>query len=381
MDEVGRTRLRFFLILLAGIVLIHAVVLYMIVPSGRRSRPEASTPGTIESGSAENPGQAPANPEDSPSRTQSAAPASAGDFYARLTAFPRTTTAPDRPQPRFRKYSTNVRFGTPLNFASARHGDLPVKEVPGSTGAATGIVVDMDTRRVLWEKNSDRPVRIASMGKMMTLLLAMETLEKRPDLSLKSPVKITNTALKVPRTGIIWLDPRETMPLGDLMMATAIRSANDAATMIAEFLGGSVDNYVSAMNRRAGELGLTSVKFVNPCGLPDRKKGESVGSAADMVRLGEHLLEYPQIMEWMGTKKASIRNGRTDLYTTNKLISPHWPGVDGMKTGYYSAAGSCLTFSALRDGRRIMGCVTGFKSSRDRDRFCRKLIDWAYKQK
>ena len=98
-----------------------------------------------------------------------------------------------------------------------------------------------------------------------------------------------------------------------------------------------------------------------------------------MVILAEHLLEYPVMMEFFSTQQGSLRTTKPLIYTnTNKLVNPRYPGVDGMKTGYTKAAGFCLLFSAKRNGRRIIGCVTGFKSRVDRDRFCRKLVDWAF---
>ena len=123
---------------------------------------------------------------------------------------------------------------------------------------------------------------------------------------------------------------------------------------------------------------MKSTVFHNPCGLTDKRRGNSKSSAADMVLLGERLLEYPFLLEMCSTKQASIRDGKTVIATTNKLIAPHYPGVDGLKTGYIRAAGACLTFSVIRNGRRIVGCVTGFGHARDRDYFCRRLIDWAY---
>ena len=100
-----------------------------------------------------------------------------------------------------------------------------------------------------------------------------------------------------------------------------------------------------------------------------------------MVILAENLLEYPILMEYFSTQQASLRKVKPLIYTnTNRLINPRDPGVDGMKTGFTRAAGFCLTFSAKRNGKRIMGCVAGFKSRVDRDRFCRRLLDWAYKQ-
>ena len=141
-----------------------------------------------------------------------------------------------------------------------------------------------------------------------------------------------------------------------------------------------VNRFILAMNGNARELGMTDSKFVSPNGLKDPQAGNSLSSARDMVLLAEQLLEYPPVMQWTTTKVDYVREGdkKTVLTATNHLVNPRWPGVDGMKTGYTSDAGYCLTFTVLRDGRRMVGCVTGFKVGRDRDRFCRKLIDWGY---
>ena len=285
---------------------------------------------------------------------------------------------------RYKKPSTDPQFGTPFHFEYAKRGDFSAREIPGSSGAKSGIMIDLSTRNVLWEKNSTKPVPIASMVKMMTLYTAFEELEENPKFSLDSPVKISPEVLKVPRTGIIWLDPRETFPLSDLMKAAAIKSANDAAVQIAMFLGdGSQEAFVAKMNAKALELGMTSSNFVSACGLPDRKKGNSVSTAQDLMILAEHLLQYPQYLEWSSTRLDYIREGkkRTMLNTTNRLVNARYPGVDGLKTGYTDDAGYCLTFSVLRNGRRIIGCVTGFDSaSKGRDSFCQKLIEWGYKR-
>ena len=152
--------------------------------------------------------------------------------------------------------------------------------------------------------------------------------------------------------------------------------------MCAEITAGSVNDFIARMNKRSRELGL-SASFTTTHGLPDRSGKAPSANAKDMVLLGEKLLEYPDLMSYFSIQQDSIREGdkKTIFVNTNRLINPHYPGVDGMKTGYTKAAGFCLTFSAIREGRRIMGCVTGFKSAKDRDRFCRKLIDWAYTQK
>ena len=174
--------------------------------------------------------------------------------------------------------------------------------------------------------------------------------------------------------------PKDTLSAANRVLVVSPPVSQQFLASADKFIGGDVDSFVNRMNLRAQTLGMTNSHFVSPCGLPDKKKGNSLSCARDMVVLAEQLLEYPDVMRWSTTKQDFIREGekKTMLTTTNKLVNPRWPGVDGLKTGFINASGYCLTFSVLRDGRRIVGCVTGFKSARDRDRFSRKLIDWGY---
>jgi len=372
MKNSGIPRIWFFVILFVAIVAAHFVVLRVVVkdqsaptpppepprPPEQRETAPAPTPG----------GQPPANPA-APLLPQ----------LANAWASAHQPPPPPKPPTRFRKPSANPRFGAPLDFSQAARGDLPQRLVPGlKKWSGTGIIVDMDTRKVLWEKDPHRPVAVASMVKMMTLLLVAEELERNPQLALDTPVTITKTVMQVPRTGVLYLAPGEVFSLRELLIGIVVKSANDAATQIGEVVDGSVSAFVRRMNARAAELNLKSTVFYNPCGLPDAKGRNAKSSAADMVLLGERLLEYPFILEMCLLKQYAIRDGKTIFVNTNKLIAPHYPGVDGLKTGYTRFSGSCLTFSVLRNGRRIVGCVTGFGSARDRDVFCRRLIDWAY---
>ena len=346
MDEVAKTRFKVLVGLAAVVAAVHVVLIIIFVSNGHKSAPEKET-------------KEPQAAQKDQKNTAKKAPAV--------------------PAKRYFVPSKNPRFGQRFDFSAAFRGNLPEQVVPGSKLARSGIIVDMDTRKVLWEKNSASPVPIASMAKMMTMLLVMEEMEKRPDIGINTLVPVTTTARNVPRTGVLYLAPGESFTIQELMIATAVKSANDAATLLAEYMGGTVPAFVAQMNKKAARLNLKSLSFINPCGLPEGNRN-SLGSAADMVLLGEQLLQYPLVMQWCNIKSSAIRDGKTVFVNTNKLVNPRYPGVDGLKTGYIRAAGSCLTFSALRDGRRIMGCVTGFKTSRDRDRFCRRLIDWAYKQ-
>ena len=388
MNEVNRARWKLLGGIFLVIILIHIVAISCIVATHRTPEEEPAATQTQQTAApaAQQQPAAPAVPERQPENKKQS-----GGFWSWLFGGgdkQQPESEPEEVRPprvyRYKKPSENPLFGKPFNYALAKTGDFSEKEVPGSRGATSGIMVDLGTRTVLWEKNSSKQVPIASMVKMMTLLVAFEALEDNPSLSLESPVKISPEVLKVARTGIVWLDPRETLPLSDLMKAAAIKSANDAAVQIALFFGnGDQEAFITKMNAKALELGMTGTHFVSPCGLPDRKKGNSLSTARDMVLLGERLLEYPKYLEWSTTKLDYMRTGekRTMLNATNRLINPHWPGVDGLKTGYTDDAGYCLTFSVLRDGRRIVGCVTGFPSARSgRDPFARKLIDWGYRR-
>ena len=381
MKNAGIPRIWFFVILFAAFVAAHFVVLRVVIkdPSAPETRTrETGTPGlTPPAGQS-----AQSATEATPTKAEPPAANADAPLLPQLTgAWSSAHQPPPPPKPatRFRKPSANPNFGAPLDFSQAAHGDLPQRLVPGlKQWSGTGLIVDMDTRKVLWEKDSHRPVAVASMVKMMTLLLVAEEMERNPQLTLDTPVTITRTVMQVPRTGVLYLAPGEVFSLRELLIGVVVKSANDAATQLGELADGNVPAFVRRMNARAAELNLKSMVFYNPCGLPDAKGRNAKSSAADMVLLGERLLEYPFILEMCLIKQYAIRDGKTIFVNTNKLIAPHYPGVDGLKTGYTRFSGSCLTFSALRNGRRIVGCVTGFGSARDRDVFCRRLIDWAY---
>lgn len=249
--------------------------------------------------------------------------------------------------------------------------------LPKEAGCATGILVDPGTRKVLWAKHAEKSVPIASMTKMMTLLLAEEAIaEGRIARTTVIPVSVE--AYKIGGSQV-WLDPKESFPLGELLKAVAIKSANDAAYLVGERLGGGdVAAFVRRMNARARELGMTHTTFYDTHGLGDAQKRNNIASAHDMVLLGERLLAYPEAMRLAATRMDSFRGGKTMLKNHNNLVFQRVKGVDGLKTGYTNASGYCVTLSCERGGRRLLGCVTGFKSARDRDAFCKALLDWGY---
>ena len=262
---------------------------------------------------------------------------------------------------------------------------LPEEVTRLAEGCRAGLLLDWSNRRILWEKEGEQQVPIASMAKMMTVLLMMEEIEANPDLSLDTEVRVTRQAAAVGGRQV-WLDPRETFSLDQLLKIIMMHSANDAAYLVAEFLGGGeVDRFVERMNDRASELGLRRAEFVNPHGL-DTREDEPVNRATvrELAWLGARLLQYPRVVEWASTWLSSIREDdprfdRFDLVSTNRLVRSY-RGVTGMKTGYTRLAGFCLTATCERDGRVLIAVVVGCESSDQRNQLVEALFDWGWQQ-
>ena len=277
---------------------------------------------------------------------------------------------------------TEIIKGGPLSFKTAVIGTI--KGIPGSKHLNAGILVDSKTRKVLWSKNSKKAVPIASMTKMMTVLLVFEDI-KKGKISPTKPIKVTNKAASIGGSDV-WLDPRETFPLNQLLKAIVIKSANDAAYLVAEHLGGgNVKNFVSRMNKKSKSMGLKSAHFSNPHGLPEKNGKDNVASCQDLVFLAEELLKYPEVVKLSSTKLGYLprkigKTKKTHLYNTNKLVRTNVPGVDGMKTGFTRKAGSCIALTCKRDGRRMIAILAGCNNGKERDAFAKKLLDWGYKR-
>ncbi len=260
-----------------------------------------------------------------------------------------------------------------------------IKELKDSNLPTSGIFIDMKTRKVLWAKNPRTAVPIASMTKMMTLLLALEDIMRPNNITSKTVVQVTREAFKVGGSQV-YLDPKESFTLAELLKAVSIKSANDAAFLVAQFLGGGdVHSFVRRMNDRALQLGMKKTKFYNPHGLPgSTSRKDNVSCPEDLVLLAEQLLKYPPTTKLSSIWRDKFRNGTFDLQNTNKLVEGNKYGgaigVDGMKTGYIKRSGFCNTITCKRGGRRIIAVATGFRTSAKRDNFMRKLLDWGYQK-
>jgi D-alanyl-D-alanine carboxypeptidase (penicillin-binding protein 5/6) len=242
---------------------------------------------------------------------------------------------------------------------------------PGDYRAA--LLINARTGEVLYESNPHLQHPPASMVKMMLVLLVMERLEAGM-LTLQDPVA-TSARASTFGGSQVYLKEGEVFPLGEMMKAMMIHSANDASVAVAEFLAGSVEACVALMNERALDLGMPDTVFRSVDGLPPRRgRQPDLSTAYDLSILARELTRYPQVLHWASTKTAPFRGGAFILTNTNKLIG-RFPGADGLKTGYYRKAGYNLTATAARGELRMIAVVMGASSNRARAREAARLLN------
>lgn len=252
-----------------------------------------------------------------------------------------------------------------------------------ASSCRSGILVDWTNRQILWRRKATAVTPIASLTKMMTAYLLVDAARRRPDVNLETPVRVTASAAEVAGSQV-YLDPRETFPLQDLLKCLMIFSANDAAYLIAEFLGGGdVQKFVGQMNAQANALGLNHTRFFNPHGLPTADGRENQSNPLEMACLAGRLLEHPAIVRWSSTWLSYLREDKQkpfQLVNRNRLVNPREgvPGVNGMKTGYTRKAGYCVAATCVREARTLVAVVTGCPSSKERNSLVEALLEWGY---
>ncbi len=239
-------------------------------------------------------------------------------------------------------------------------------------GYAT-IVIDAESGAVLSEQNADQRNYPASLTKMMTLYMVFDALERR-QLTLKQPVSVSRRAAgQAPSR--LGLKPGQTITVEQIILALVTKSANDAATVIAEALGGTESQFAVMMTQRARALGMRSTTFRNASGLPDSRQ---VTTARDMATLSRALWrDFPQYYPYFSRERFTYR-GRVIANHNNLLRS--YAGADGIKTGYIRASGYNLAASAMRDGRRVIGVVLGGKSPTQRNQRMAALLDSGFQR-
>ena len=257
-------------------------------------------------------------------------------------------------------------FAEPL--AAGRFA-LPDFDVP----CRAAVLIDLSSGTVLYEKEPDTPMLIASITKVMTLLLAFEAIDAGK-VSLQDTVPVSGHAYNMGGSQI-WLEPGETFTLDEMIRAICVSSANDAAVAVAEFIGGSEPAFAELMNQKAAELGMANTTFKNACGLDEEGHLSTARDVAIMSR--EILLNHPQITDYTTIWMDTLRGGQTQLLNTNKLLK-RYQGVTGLKTGTTSGAGVCISASASRDGLDLLAVVLGAASSAERFDAAAALLDYGF---
>lgn len=237
---------------------------------------------------------------------------------------------------------------------------------------ASAVLMEASTGKILYAYNEDEARPPASVTKIMTLLLVLEAIDSGK-IALDDVVVCSATASQIGGSQI-WLEPGEEFTVHELLKATAIASANDAATQLAEYVAGSVEAFVDQMNQRAKELGMEHTNFVNPTGLD---ADGHVISAEDIAIMSRELIKHDLIFQYSTVWTDTLRNGASQLTNTNKLLKTY-SGITGLKTGTTNQAGYCLSATANRDGMELIAVVMGSPSGEERFDAAKKLLDYGY---
>ena len=243
--------------------------------------------------------------------------------------------------------------------------------------AKSWVLMDAATGTVLQSGNEHERLAPASVTKVMTLLLIMEAIDSGR-IGWGDTVTASETAAAKGGSQV-FLKAGETMTVEEMVKSIAVSSANDCACAMAEHLAGSETAFVEQMNARAGELGMTDTRFVNCTGLDDGP--EAAGhrtSAHDIALMSRELLtKHPDVKKYTTIWMDSIRGGSFGLSNTNKLVR-FYPGCTGLKTGFTSGAGYCLSASAERGGMELIAVAMGSETSQKRNDACRGMLDYGF---
>jgi len=249
---------------------------------------------------------------------------------------------------------------------------VPAPELP----APSAILIEQSTGTVIFEKNAHERLAPASVTKVMTLLLVMEALDSGR-ISWDDTV-IASEAAAAKGGSQIYLEAGEAMSMDDMLKSVVISSANDCAAALAEHVAGSEEAFVAMMNQRAEELGMENTHFVNCTGLDDgADAGEHLTTSHDIALMSRELLNHEEIRNYSTVWMDSVRGGSFGLSNTNKLIR-FYPGATGLKTGFTSAAGYCLSASAERDGIQFIAVVMNCETSDQRFSSAKSLLDYGF---
>ena len=251
------------------------------------------------------------------------------------------------------------------------------EELKLAESAQSAILIEASTGEVLFEKNVHEKKFPASMTKMMSMLIILESIDKGI-IKWDEMVTVSANASSMGGSQIL-LETNEQMSVSDLFKGIAVASGNDAVVALAEKIAGTEDMFVDMMNKRAQELGLTNTNFKNCHGVHD---ANHYSSAYDISIIARELVKHEKLFEYTSIYEDYLRQN-TDrkiwLVNTNKLVR-FYSGVDGLKTGYTKEAGYCLTATAKKNGMRIIAVVMGEPDSKTRNKEVTEMLDYSFAQ-
>ena len=261
-----------------------------------------------------------------------------------------------------------------LPLASAATGVPAAAPGMSELPCKSAILMDAETGEVLYEQNADEALPPASVTKVMTLLLVMEAIDAGR-IALTDEVRVSANAASMGGSQV-FLEEGETMSVEEMLKCVIIASANDCAVALAEFVSGSEESFVAAMNARAAELGMKNTNFENTNGLDDTAQNHVI-SARDVAIMSRALIAHPKILEYSGIWMDSIRDGAFGLTNTNRLVR-FYPGCTGLKTGSTARAGFCVSATAKREGLSLVCVIMGAQTRDSRNASAAKLLDFGF---
>lgn len=244
-----------------------------------------------------------------------------------------------------------------------------------TTNSKSAILIEPTTNTIIYENNKDERRPPASMTKMMTMLLIMEAIDDGR-IKLNDMVTISKNAANMGGSQV-FLQENMQLEVEQLLKSIAIASGNDAAVAMAEFIGGSTEEFVNMMNAKAKELGLKNTNFMNVHGLDEENH---YSSAYDMSQIAVELLKHEKILEYTSLYEEYLEKPdgtKSWLVNTNKLVR-FYEGVDGLKTGYTSTAGYCLTSTAKKNNIRFVTVVMGVDTTEHRSADTTSMLNYAF---
>ena len=244
------------------------------------------------------------------------------------------------------------------------------------------LVYDVKRKKELWGQNENKPVPIASVTKMMTLLLALEELESNPEITLDTMVPISAAAAAEPPTKACLIAGKE-IKLGELLSVMIIISCNDCAACAGEFIGGTTEGFAKKANAKAKKLRMKNTKYFNAHGLPgETPEKDNVSTPRDLVKLAKELWKHDLAREWVKTPVIPLTTGvekPTSFHGHTPLLGKY--GIDGIKTGYIRRSGSCVVTHAENEAGEFIIVLLGCESGAARNALLENIMKWVITKK